>query len=62
MPYGLSITLPAMVLSHAFVFSVVEALITALAFGYIARNDPTIIFDYDEKAEKREGVGAAAAA
>jgi cobalt/nickel transport system permease protein len=62
MPYGLSITLPAMVLSHAFVFSVVEALITALAFGYIARNDPTIIFDYDEKAEKKEGVGAAAAA
>jgi cobalt/nickel transport system permease protein len=52
MPYGLSITVPAMLFGHAFFFSIVELVITALAFGYIARNDPTIIFDYKGKGEE----------
>jgi cobalt/nickel transport system permease protein len=56
MPYGLSITVPAMLLEHAFFFSFVEAIITALAFAYIARTDPTIIFNYKGRAEKSEAV------
>ncbi len=46
MPYGLSITVPAMLIEHMLFFSFVEAVITALAFAYIARTDPTIIFNY----------------
>jgi cobalt/nickel transport system permease protein len=56
MPYGLGITVPAMLFGHAFFFSILEAIITALAFGYIARTDPTIIFNYKRAVEKREGV------
>ena len=56
MPYGLAITLPAMLLEHAFFFSFVEAIITALAFAYIARTDPTIIFNYKGRAKKSEAV------
>jgi cobalt/nickel transport system permease protein len=56
MPYGLGITLPTMLVSHAFLFSILEAIITALAFGYIARTDPTIIFNYKRPGEKRGGV------
>jgi cobalt/nickel transport system permease protein len=54
MPYGLSITVPAMLVGHAFFFSIVEAIVTALAFAYIARYDPTIIFNYKGTAEKSE--------
>jgi cobalt/nickel transport system permease protein len=46
MPYGLAVTVPAMLAEHLLLFSFVEAIITALAFTYIARLDPTIIFDY----------------
>jgi cobalt/nickel transport system permease protein len=56
MPYGLGITVPAMVISHAFFFSILEAIITALAFGYIARTDPTIIFNYKRAGERRGDV------
>ena len=56
MPYGLSITIPAMLISHALFFSIVEAIVTALAFAYIARYDPTIIFTYKEEVEKSEVV------
>jgi len=54
MPYGLNITVPAMVFGHAFFFSIVEVAVTAFAFAYIARTDPTIIFNYKaiEAAEK----------
>jgi cobalt/nickel transport system permease protein len=58
MPYGLSITVPAMVLEHALFFSIVEAIITALAFGYIARTDPTIIFNYKGRGEETKGATA----
>ena len=62
MPYGLAITVPAMVLEHALFFSIVEAIITALAFGYIARTDPTIIFNYKGRGEETKGAIATAPA
>ena len=46
MPYGLNVTVPAMVFGHAFFFSIIEAVVTAAAFAYIARNDPSIIWNY----------------
>ena len=46
MPYGLNVTVPAMLFEHMVFFSFVEAIVTALAFAYIARNSPEIIFDY----------------
>jgi cobalt/nickel transport system permease protein len=58
MPYGLSITVPAMVLEYALFFSIVEAIITALAFGYIARTDPTVIFNYKGRGEETKGATA----
>jgi cobalt/nickel transport system permease protein len=48
MPYPLSVTVPAMFLEHAFAFSIVEALISALIFAYIQRTEPSIF--YAEKA------------
>ena len=59
MPYGLNITIPAMLLDHMLFFSIVEAIVTALAFAYIARNSPEIIFDYkpgnDAKTDAQRG-------
>ena len=60
MPYGLGITVPAMLFSHAFFFSILEAIITALAFGYVVRTDPTIIFNYKGREEKTKGATAMA--
>ncbi|EFH81808.1 cobalt transporter CbiM [Ktedonobacter racemifer] len=39
-PYGLEAAIPAMLLSHAFGASLVEALVTALGLAYIQRNHP----------------------
>ena len=62
MPYGLDVTVPAMVFGHAFFFSIVEVIITAVAFTYIARNDPTIIWNYKViEAASQPRVTAAAA-
>jgi cobalt/nickel transport system permease protein len=52
MPYALSITVPAMLIEHLLFFSLVEAIVTALAFAYIARSDPTVIFNYKRREEK----------
>jgi cobalt/nickel transport system permease protein len=46
MPYGLNVTVPAMLVEHMALFSFVEAIVTLLAFIYITRNSPEIIFDY----------------
>ena len=35
-----------MVFGHAFFFSIIEAVVKAAAFAYIARNDPSIIWNY----------------
>lgn len=53
-PYPLSVSVPAMLISHCCCFSIVEAIITALGVAFIARSDPTIIFDYEE--EKAAGI------
>ncbi|MBP2133228.1 cobalt/nickel transport system permease protein [Methanomicrobium sp. W14] len=55
MPYGLNITLPAMLIAHCCFFSIVEALVTAVAFAYIARSDPAIIFDYKKEEASTAG-------
>lgn len=52
MPYPLSVTVPAMFLEHAFAFSILEALISALIFVYIRRTDPSIF--YAEKVAPQE--------
>jgi cobalt/nickel transport system permease protein len=44
MPYSLGVTLPAMILEHAFGFSILEALITALIFSYIQRTDTSLFY------------------
>ncbi len=62
MPYGLAVTVPAMLIEHMVLFSFVEALITALAFAYIARFDPTIIFDYKGQGAPPKGAIPAASA
>jgi cobalt/nickel transport system permease protein len=62
MPYGLDVTVPAMMIEHLVLFCFVEAIITALAFAYIARFDPTIIFDYKGKgAPTKDAIPAAVA-
>lgn len=45
MPYGLNVTMPAMVLEHVLGFSILEALVTALVFAYIQRTDPSILYE-----------------
>jgi len=62
MPYGLNITVPAMVFGHAFFFSIIEVVVTAVAFAYIARNDPSIIWNYKAiESASKSGVTAAPA-
>jgi len=56
MPYGLNITVPAMLFEHMAFFSFVELIVTALAFAYISRNSPEIIFDYETEQSKKEKV------
>jgi cobalt/nickel transport system permease protein len=43
MPYGLNVTMPAMILEHALGFGVLEALVTALIFAYLQKADPTLL-------------------
>jgi cobalt/nickel transport system permease protein len=58
MPYGLSVTVPAMLAEHAFFFSFIEAIVTALIFAYIQKTDPTLLM-YDRTTSKRGAKGAA---
>ena len=53
MPYGLNIALPAMLIEHVFGFGILEALITALIFGYIQRTDKSLL--YGEDSSRRKG-------
>jgi cobalt/nickel transport system permease protein len=53
MPYGLNVTVPAMLFGHAFFFSIVEAAVTVLAFAYISRYNPSIIWDYKPKKKNK---------
>ncbi len=55
MPYGLNVTLPAMILEHVLAFGFLEALVTALIFAYIQRTDTSILY---EAAAKSKTAGA----
>lgn len=61
MPYPLSITVPAMVLEHALGFGILEALITALIFGYIQRTDASILYGAPFEVQKNKNKKAAPA-
>jgi cobalt/nickel transport system permease protein len=61
MPYSLGVTVPAMVLEHAFGFSILEALITALIFGYVQRTDTTLLYG-EESATQKKRIGKAISA
>ena len=52
MPYGLNITVPAMLLDHFGFFCWIELIVTGLAFAYIAKNNPEVIFNYKSQIEK----------
>jgi len=52
MPYGLNVTVPAMLIDHFGFFCWVELIVTGLAFAYIAKNSPDIIFNYKSEIEK----------
>ena len=54
MPYGLNVTMPAMVLEHVFGFGILEALITALIFAYIQRTDTSILYGEKSVAQKKK--------
>ena len=45
MPYGLNVTMPTMILEHAFGFGILEALVTVLIFSYIQRTDPSLFYE-----------------
>jgi len=55
MPYGLNVTVPAMVLEHVFGFGILEAVITALIFVYIQKTDSSLL--YGEKAKTMDRMG-----
>jgi cobalt/nickel transport system permease protein len=42
-PYGLNVTLPAMVLEHILIFGWVEAIVTFLVIKYLQKEDPSLI-------------------
>ncbi len=45
MPYGLNVTLPAMILEHILAFGFIEALVTALIVAYIQRTDSSLLVE-----------------
>ncbi|HMK46115.1 MAG TPA: cobalt transporter CbiM [Methanocella sp.] len=51
MPYGLNVTVPAMLTEHMLFFSILEAIVTGIVFMYIQRTDQTILFG-SKKAKK----------
>ncbi|MDD4093273.1 MAG: cobalt transporter CbiM [Methanothrix sp.] len=54
MPYGLNVTVPAMLLEHIFGFSILEAVITALIFVYIQKTDSSLLYGEKETALERK--------
>lgn len=58
MPYSLNVTVPAMVLEHAFGFGILEALVTALIFAYIQKTDTSLLYG-EESAKQKKKMGKA---
>lgn len=48
-PYPLSVALPAMVLEHMFLFSIVEGVVTLLLLRYFIRNEPDMVYALKDK-------------
>lgn len=42
-PYGLNIAVPAMLIEHVFLFSIIEAVVTFLVIKYLQKEDPSLI-------------------
>jgi cobalt/nickel transport system permease protein len=61
MPYGLNVTVPAMVLEHALGFGILEAVITALIFIYIQKTDASLLYGEKAKAMDKKGKRATSA-
>jgi cobalt/nickel transport system permease protein len=61
MPYGLNVTMPAMVLEHALGFGILEALVTALIFAYLQKADPALLETGTRGAQKRKTISSATA-
>jgi len=51
-PYPLSVAVPAMMVEHVFIFGIIEAVVTGLVVGWIAKAEPSMlgIKSVDEKA------------
>jgi cobalt/nickel transport system permease protein len=60
MPYGLEVTMPAMLGEHILFFSFLEALVTGLIFAYLQRTDPSLLAT--NKGKKMNTMPKAAAA
>ena len=56
-PYPLSISIPAMVIPHALIASVAEALLTVLIIAYLRRSNPGILASAEKKARIPESFG-----
>ena len=53
MPYSLNITVPAMLIEHAFGFSILEGLVTALIFAYIQKTDASLLYSNESVAYRK---------
>jgi cobalt/nickel transport system permease protein len=61
MPYGLNVTLPAMLLEHVLGFGILEAVITALIFIYIQKTDTSLLYGAKTRLQDSKSKKAAAA-
>jgi cobalt/nickel transport system permease protein len=61
MPYGLNVTVPAMVLEHALGFGFLEALVTALIFAYLQKADPSLLEMGKSGVQRKKKMASAAA-
>ncbi|MCD1295253.1 cobalamin biosynthesis protein CbiM [Methanocella sp. CWC-04] len=52
MPYGLEITMPAMLAEHIIFFSFVEAIITAVILAYIQKTDPSLLMEKKKRTKR----------
>ena len=62
-PYGLSVSVPAMMIPHLAVAGVVEALFTVAVFAFVKRTSPDLTYDNilrgtEEESGERKGYGA----
>jgi cobalt/nickel transport system permease protein len=55
-PYPLSIAVPAMLLSHLFVFGIIEGLITAFLLAYVQKHEPHLMTGYLKGNNRNRGI------